>query len=180
MGLGFYMSVQASRDHYSVPRNDLGPYTHVEVAGPSECEDLLLPYRDKSEPAICGMRPMMYERVPARVIRQVISKHTGMTKYSGRLPRMVEVDEDGCQWAEAAVSPSDSDPGSSGAEADDEDDGADSPMGPPTSAAHLGSPSPIPPPLPTIQTTGALTPPPQLMNVTMSPIATAQERLNFE
>ena len=135
------MSVQASRDHYSVPRNDLGPYTHVEVAGPSEWEDLLLPYRDKSEPAICGMRPMMYGRVPARVIRQVISKHAGMAKYSGRLPRMVEVDEDGCQWAEAAVPPSDSDPGSSGAEADDEDDGADSPMGPPTSAAHLGAPS---------------------------------------
>ena len=62
---GFYMSVQASRDHYSVPRNDLGSYTHVEVAGPSEWEDLLLPYRDKSEPAICGMRPMMYGRIPA-------------------------------------------------------------------------------------------------------------------
>ena len=143
---GFCMSVQASRDHYSVPRDDQGPYTHVEVAGPSEWEDLLLPYRDKSGPAICGMRPMMYGRVPARVIRQVISKHAGMAKYSGRLPRMmevdedgytVEVDEDGCQWAAAAVPPSDSDSGGSGAEADDEDDGADSPMGSPTSAAHL-------------------------------------------
>ena len=179
------MSVQASRDHYSVPRDDQGPYTHVEVAGPSEWEDLLLPYRDKSEPAICGMRPMMYGRVPARVIRQVISKHAGMAKYSGQLPRMmevdedgytVEVDEDGCQWAAAVEPPTDSDSGSSGVEADDEDDGADSPMGSPTSAAHLGAPPPPPPPLPT----GALTPPPQLMNVTMSPIATVQERLNFE
>ena len=110
------MSVQASRDHYSVPRNDQGPYTHVEVAGPSEWEDLLIPYRDKSEPAICGMRPMMYGRVPARVIRQVINKHGDIAKYNGRLPHMVEFDEDGCQWAPAAEPPSDSESESSGAE----------------------------------------------------------------
>ena len=37
----FKMSVQASRDHFCTPRQDEGPYTHVEVRYPSELEELL-------------------------------------------------------------------------------------------------------------------------------------------
>lgn len=32
---GTTLSVQASKDHYSCPRNDEGPYSHVEVGFPS-------------------------------------------------------------------------------------------------------------------------------------------------
>ena len=42
---GFSLSVQASRDHYSIPRNNEGPYTHVEVGFPSESDALLTPFR---------------------------------------------------------------------------------------------------------------------------------------
>ena len=41
--------------------------------------------------------------------RTVMEKHGGMTCDGGRLQRMVEVNEDGIQWAEAAIPPSDSD-----------------------------------------------------------------------
>ena len=50
-----------------------------------------------------------------------------MTRYSGQLSHMVEVDDDGCQWTTAVVPPSDSDSGSSGEEVDDEDEGEVSP-----------------------------------------------------
>ena len=175
------MSVQASRDHYCTPREDVGPYTHVEVGYTSEWEDLLIPHRDKSTPAICGARPTLYVNVPAQTVRSVVTKHAGMARGSGRLPRLVEVDEDGIQWAEAAVPPSDSDTGDSGFEASGEDDSRRSPH----SAMHLGAPPPLPPPIPSTTsaaaaTTGALTPPPQLIQMTMSPIATTQERFMNE
>ena len=47
---GFRVSIQASRDHYCEPHDDLGPCTHVEVTYPIMWEDLLLPYTDKSTP----------------------------------------------------------------------------------------------------------------------------------
>ena len=58
----------------------------------------------------------------------------------GRLPRMIEVDDDDIQWAEAAEPPSDSDTGDNGSsvEGSGEDDGRFSPY----SAIHLDSPHP--------------------------------------
>lgn len=41
---GFTMSVQASRSHYCTPRNDVGPYTAVEVGFPSKHENRIAPY----------------------------------------------------------------------------------------------------------------------------------------
>ena len=103
---GFSISIQASRDHFCTPRDDIGPYECVEAAYPSEWEDLLLPFTDSNTPVICGITPTMYVNVPASVIRAVINKHGGMARRSGHLPRMVEYHEDGYQWAEAAVPPS--------------------------------------------------------------------------
>ena len=122
------------------------------------------------------MRPMLYVRVPAKVIRQVISKHGDMARRSGHLPRLDEVAEDGYRWAAAAIPPSDSETGSSGEEADEENDI----MGSPTSAAHVGAPPPPPPTLTPQPTTGALTPPPPLTESALSPITTIQEQLNSE
>ena len=124
-----------------------------------------------------GTRPTLYVNVPDQTVRSVLAKHVGMARGSGRLPSLVEVDEDGIQWAEAAVSPSDSDTGDSGFEASGEDDSRRSPY----SAIHLGAPPPLPPPLPITTSTaaaatGEMTPPPQLIQMTMSPIATTHER----
>ena len=107
---GFRMSVQASRDHFCVPRADVGPYTHVEVASTNELEELLLPFADG--PQIVGTRPELYVRVPAEVVRAVIRKHAGILQ--GQLPQLiaeeeddVEYDEDGYAWAAAAPVPED-------------------------------------------------------------------------
>lgn len=43
---GFTMSVQASHTHYCSPRNDYGPYTHVEIDCPSTKHRSLSPYSD--------------------------------------------------------------------------------------------------------------------------------------
>ena len=107
-----------------------------------------------------------------------------MTRGSGHLPRVIEVDEDGVQWAEAAVPPTSSDTGDSdsGMEADEEDDDRSSPY----SAMHMGTPPSLSPPLPPTETgaaaaaVGEITPPPQLKQMTMSPIETTHEEFNFE
>ena len=142
---GFSISIQASRDHFCTPRDDIGPYECVEAAYPSEWEDLLLPYTDSSTPVICGITPTMYVNVPANVIREMINKHGGMARRSGHLPRMVEYHSDGYQWAEAAVPPS-TDSETMTIDDEEEDEGRD--VGSPTSAAHVGAPPPLPPPLP--------------------------------
>ena len=169
------MRVQASRDHYCTPREDNGPYTHVEVTYPSEWEDLLIPYRDTSEPAMCGTRPILHTKVSAQTVCEVVARHGGMTYGSGKLPQMVEVDEDGYQWAAAAEVPSSYlDDDSMNDDADDEEEGERSPY----SAVHMGAPPPLPPP-PRLESdaaaAGALTPPPTLVQTTMSPIETHEK-----
>ena len=165
---GFMMSVQASSEHFCSPRDDVGPYDGVEVGYPSEWEDLLLPFTDKNAdrtPIICGMAPTLYVNVPPSTIRAVIEKHGGMTVDSGRLPRMVEVDERGYLWAEAAPVPSDL------SMTDDvtyaEEHGYVDPVVP-TSVVQLGAPPPPPPPTPPVR--GALTPPASMREITISPI----------
>ena len=161
-------------------------YDKVEVGYPSEWEDLLIPYRDKSELMIAGERPKLYVNVPAQVVRAVIAKHAGMATRSGHLPRMVEVGEDGVLWAEAAIPPSDSSMDTTGGS--EHAAGTQSPF----STIHMGAPPPLPPatapparaPTPTQTTTpmtpitGALTPPMTMRRVTISPIEITHE--NFD
>ena len=182
---GFMMSVQASRDHYCQPREDQGPYSAVEVGYPNRLEELLLPYSDKAT-TITGMRPTLYVRVPAHIISAVVAKHADIC--SGQLPDMIvdedgcqlpdltevnedltEVDEDGCKWAAAAVPPSSTEESEEEAMA-------------PTSVVHMGAAPPLPPPTPMTTTptpaptTGRLSPPTPLLNMTMSPIERTQEK----
>ena len=72
---GFSMSVQASEFHYCEPRNNAGPYTHLEVGFPSDYEELLLPY---AEMYMDGEDTGIYPRVPAEVVEAIISKHGGL------------------------------------------------------------------------------------------------------
>ena len=173
---GFTMSVQASRDHFCSPRNDTGPYDGVEVGYPNAWEDLLLPYTDNNTdrtPVVCGQAPTLYVNVPPSVISGIIHKHAGMRYDSGKLPPMVDLDEEGSLWAAAAEPPSDT-------PSDVEESEEIEEYGSPSSAVHLGAPPPPPPPTPTVSTptattnygqrTGALTPPQSLQDTGLSPI----------
>ena len=52
--------------------------------------------------------PPLYVNVPAQTIRAVVAKHAGLRSDSERLPDLIELDENGCQWAAAAIPPTDS------------------------------------------------------------------------
>lgn len=70
---GFNLSVQASETHYCTPRDNKGPYTHVEIGFPSDVEPELMPYVEDAE------RPLdtVYAQVPIEVALAVINKHGG-------------------------------------------------------------------------------------------------------
>lgn len=77
---GFFMSVQAFAGAYCHPKNDVGPYTEVEVGYPSHPEALLMEYaEDPSRPT-----DTVYAWVPREIVLLVIAKHGGMT--GGDLP----------------------------------------------------------------------------------------------
>lgn len=67
---GFTMSVQASRTHYCTPRNDVGPYTAVEVGFPSKHENRLAPYGDNNSD--------VFAWVPVDVLDEIIRAHGGL------------------------------------------------------------------------------------------------------
>ena len=163
---GFSVSIQASRDHGCTPRDDIDPYEGVEVTYPSEWEDLLLPFTDSGTPTICGEVSTLYVNVPASVVREMVKKHGGMVHRSGKLPRMVEVDEDGCAWAEAAVPPTDTETETEDEEGEDEGISRGVEMGSPISPTAM------------MAMTGQISPPPALINAIFSPIQT--ERLMIE
>lgn len=84
---GTSLSVQASRCMYATPRNDVGPYTHVEVGFPS-----VPPPETWRE--FCDSGPVddptsfVYGYVPVHLVRAFIAAHGGMR--TGTLPPMVE------------------------------------------------------------------------------------------
>jgi len=68
------MSVQAGEGHYCDPRNNAGPYTHVECGFPSEYEELIIAYAEsRYEPT-----KSVYGWVPVGVVTNVIAKHGGL------------------------------------------------------------------------------------------------------
>ena len=74
---GFNMSVQAGESAYSDPRDNKGPYSHVEIGFPSSHSELLRPYMD-------GDGSDLYGYVPVHVVQMVIDRHKGMVE--GELP----------------------------------------------------------------------------------------------
>ena len=76
---GFNMSVQASRIHYSSPKEDdpgEGGYESVEVGYPSKIEKLLMPYIESPEKPT----DTVYPYVPVETVVKVIEKHGGIDK----------------------------------------------------------------------------------------------------
>ena len=167
---GFMMSVQASREHYSTPRDDVGPYTAVEVAGPNRREELLLPYGSSTMGP--GGWPEVYAKVPTAVIYKIIIAHAGIR--TGRLSPLVEIDEDGHEWAAAAMPTPSLE--SVSEEEEEESEGEEWAEEAFTSVVHMGAPPPPPPPLPTTRTTGPIQSPPALLMEAMSPIEKTQEQ----
>jgi hypothetical protein len=87
---GFKMSVQASSFHYCEPREDVGPFTAVEVGYPSlKDSDLEKFAEDPGAPIEKGRDgtssvQTVYGWVPSTVVMSLIKKHGGMV--SGELP----------------------------------------------------------------------------------------------
>jgi hypothetical protein len=71
---GFSVSVQASETHYSIPRNDDGPYSHVEFGNPSIAETMIREYAEDRS----NLLGTVYGYVPAGVLLAVIIKHGGI------------------------------------------------------------------------------------------------------
>lgn len=71
---GLTLSVQASQTHYCQPRNDGGPWTHVEVGFPSQKCDKLLQYAEEEK----NPTDTVYAYVPIEVVAQVIDDAGGL------------------------------------------------------------------------------------------------------
>jgi hypothetical protein len=71
---GFKVSVQASSMHYCSPKDNLGPYTTVELGYPSTEEELFMPYcKEPNSPT-----QTVYACVPLKLVTQAILKHGGL------------------------------------------------------------------------------------------------------
>lgn len=81
---GFSVSVQASRSNYSEPRDNLGPYSEVELGFPSAPDNLIQDYGE-----FCGTddpTETVYPWVPAIIVVYLIRKHGGIV--SGEIPTL--------------------------------------------------------------------------------------------
>ncbi len=86
---GFTMSVQGNRNAYCQPRNDEGPYSHVECGFPSSkpstsalrmyAEDLY--GKDEID---CNFTDTVYGYVPVGIVLDEFARHGGIK--SGKMP----------------------------------------------------------------------------------------------
>ena len=65
---GLSLSVQANNYAYCEPRNDSGPYSHVEVGYPSRAIEALLPYAEN--PAV--PTETVYPYVPVGIVEAIL------------------------------------------------------------------------------------------------------------
>ena len=79
---GLEMSVQASVTHYCKPRNDVGPYTQVEIGFPNKKVEALMLYKDGE--VIEDPTETVYSYVPIQVVLDVIEANGGQV--DGELP----------------------------------------------------------------------------------------------
>lgn len=71
---GFCMSVQASDTSYSSPRDNVGPYTAVEIGFPSASDPLIAGFaEDPDDPT-----GSVYGWVPVGLVQALIVKHGGV------------------------------------------------------------------------------------------------------
>jgi hypothetical protein len=71
---GFGMSIQASETTYCIPRDNTGPYTHVEIGFPNAIDDMITGYADDPD----DPTGTVYGYVPAGIVQALIIKHGGI------------------------------------------------------------------------------------------------------
>ena len=72
---GTSLSVQASRTHYCIPRDNIGPYTHVEVGYPSRKPPKT--WKSYCEEWGCP-KDTIYAYVPIELVAKWIDLHQGI------------------------------------------------------------------------------------------------------
>ena len=71
---GFEVSVQASSVHYSTPRDNEGPYTHVELGYPLEPVEAWVEYAEDPD----DLTKTVYPYVPIELVEAVLEAHGGV------------------------------------------------------------------------------------------------------
>ena len=71
---GFGVSIQASKTNYCVPRDDIGPYTEVELGFPNAPESLIIGYADDPD----NPTETVYGYVPVGLVKALLIKHGGV------------------------------------------------------------------------------------------------------
>lgn len=87
---GWMVSVQADEFKYCEPRNNVGPYTTVELGYPNAPDPDLADYIECSSDD-----PMsaVYLRVPVRLVEQIIAKHGGFKGEADKTVRETFIQE---------------------------------------------------------------------------------------
>ena len=92
---GFNVSIQANGRNYCSPRDDVGPYTSVELGMPSTTDSLIIKYaEDSNQPT-----ETVYGWVPVGIVKALLIKHKGVI--SGELPPFDFTPEQSAILAEA-------------------------------------------------------------------------------
>lgn len=82
---GFRVSIQASKMHYSWPRDNVRAYKACELGYPSEPDDLIKEYAEQHL-GENNYVDCVYPFVPAKVIQALLDKHGGIV--SGECPQL--------------------------------------------------------------------------------------------
>ena len=77
---GFGVSVQASSGSYCTPRDNLGPYSTVELGFPSASDELIIGFADDKD----SPTETVYGYVPVGLVQALLIKHGGVIE--GDLP----------------------------------------------------------------------------------------------
>ncbi len=94
---GFSVSIQASKTNYSTPRDNTGPYTHVELGFPSGTEPLIIGFADDPD----DPTGTVYGYVPAGIVQAMLVKHGGLE--SGEIPPLHMTPEQAAIMAESLL-----------------------------------------------------------------------------
>jgi hypothetical protein len=81
---GFTISVQASRHHYCEPRENDGPWTHVECGFPSEAVPTIEDYKDGDD----NDCESVFAGVPIELVEELIASHGGRIITEGTIEQL--------------------------------------------------------------------------------------------
>lgn len=71
---GFSISVQANDSAYCLPRDTIGPWTHVECGFPTETPDIIMEYCEEKE----SPTETVYGYVPVELVEKLVLSHGGI------------------------------------------------------------------------------------------------------